>query len=100
MEEGCVTETPLTATVTTGEDRNVALARWEREGKLTSDCILTGRDEHDRRAKVRVVQVWKTLHSDKISVTQEVVKFQYDGRLPYPPDEVFARIALAVMALT
>lgn len=97
MAESCVDELPLTATVTTGEDRNKVLARWERQGKIMTHTVLGGWDEDDRRTKIRKVDIWQSVPGRARHLVESV---EYDGRMPYPDEITFTKIALAVMALT
>ncbi len=80
-----------------GEARNRALVHWERDGKLSSFIQLMAYDEHDRRMKKRVIEVGNWY--DRF-VKQQCERFEFDGRNPYLSEEEFARVAIAVMALT
>lgn len=71
-----------------GWERNNVLARWERAGKIEVRTNLGGWTANGSR-RLKTCKVY--IHD------REVVR--WDGRLPFPSEEDFAKVALAVMAL-
>lgn len=103
-----------------GRDRLRKIAQWEREGKLTTFTFLGDYiGDTNTRTKTCIIKVGVANHRANrikdydpdapIEMLRRTgyrypddpafAEFVYDGRLPWPPEEVFARVALAVMAL-